>query len=108
MLGVGFLESVYKTALAHEFVKAGIAYRQELPMPVTYDGIIMDVGFRCDFLVENCVIVECKARVELSNADKAQTLNYLKASKAPVGLLLNFHSMILKTGIKRLINKDTF
>lgn len=107
-LGPGFLESVYQAALGYELNQAGISFEQEKALPVTYESIELGVGFRCDFLVEESVIIECKAHSELSKVDHAQTLNYLKASKAPVGLLINFNVPVLKSGIKRFINKETF
>jgi 8-oxo-dGTP diphosphatase len=107
-LGAGFLESVYRAALAYEFVQAGLSFEQEKGLPVSYADIRLKVGFRCDFLVEGSVIVECKAVSEMTNVDHAQALNYLKASKSPVGLLINFNVSVLKSGIKRLINKETF
>lgn len=107
-LGAGFLESVYKAALAFEFVQAGLSFEQEKALPVSYAEINLKVGFRCDFLVEGLVIVECKAVSEVTKVDHAQTLNYLKASKSPVGLLINFNVTVLKSGIKRFIDKETF
>ena len=104
ILGPGFLESVYQAALAHELNKAGIAFEKEKDLPVIYDGVKLDVGFRCDFLVENCVIVECKAVKEICPIDKAQLLNYLKIRKLKIGLLINFNVLILKDGINRMIN----
>ena len=104
ILGPGFLESVYQAALAHELKKAGIAFEKEKDLPVIYDGIKLDIGFRCDFLVENSVIVECKAVKEIIPIDKAQLLNYLKIKKLKIGLLINFNVMILKDGINRMIN----
>jgi len=107
-LGPGFLESVYKAALAYEFRKAEIFFELEKPMPVPYEEIVLEVGFRCDFLVERKVIVECKAVRELTKIDQAQSLNYLKISRMPLALLINFNVLILKLGIRRLINKETF
>ncbi len=107
-LGPGFLESVYRAALAFEFAHEGILFEQEKALPVRYESVVLKVGFRCDFLVEGNVIVECKAQSEITKVDHAQTLNYLKASKTPVGLLINFNVPVLKSGIKRFINKETF
>jgi len=104
ILGPGFLESVYQTALAHEFNKADISFEKEKELPVIYDGVKLDIGFRCDFLVKKKVIVECKAVKEISSIDKAQLLNYLKICNLKIGLLLNFNVLVLKDGITRLIN----
>ena len=103
-LGPGFLESVYQAALAHELRLAGIPFEREKSLPVPYDGIILEVGFRCDFLVDKRVIVECKAVRETTEIDDAQILNYLKVTKLQVGLLINFNVKVLKNGIKRLVN----
>jgi len=104
ILGPGFLESVYQAALAHELNKAGISFEKEKVLPVIYDGIKLDIGFRCDFLVENSVIVECKAVKDVTPIDKARLLNYLKICKLKIGLLINFNVLILKDGISRMIN----
>jgi GxxExxY protein len=103
-LGPGFLESVYQSALAYEFKKAGIPFEKEKVLPVPYEEIILDVGFRCDFLVDSKVIVECKAVQELTQVDQAKLLNYLKITQLQVGLLINFNVLLLKDGIKRLVN----
>ena len=104
-LGPGFLESVYQAALAYEFGKAGISFEKEKILPVHYEEIVLEVGFRCDFLVENMVIVECKSVNEIVPIDHAQLLNYLKITKLQVGLLINFNVLTLKEGIKRIVNK---
>jgi GxxExxY protein len=102
-LGPGLLESVYQAALAHELTKAGIQFEKEKDLPVEYDSIRMDVGFRCDFFIDDRVIVECKSVNTLTVLDQAQILNYLKLTKTKVGLLINFNVVLLKNGIKRLI-----
>ncbi len=103
-LGPGFLESVYQAALAYELEQAGIPFEKEKSLPVRYGDVILDVGFRCDFLIDKRVIVECKAVRELTPIDSAQLLNYLKISKLHVGLLINFNEMLLKNGIRRIVN----
>lgn len=103
-LGPGFLESVYQAALAYEFQKAGIPFEKEKALPVPYEDIVLDVGFRCDFLVDNRVIVECKSVQELNPIDDAKLLNYLKITKLQVGLLINFNVLLLKRGIRRIVN----
>ena len=103
-LGPGFLESVYQAALAYEFSKAGIHFEKEKDMPVEYENIKLEVGFRCDFIIENKLIVECKAVKELTKIDEAQLINYLKISGLNVGLLINFNVILLKNGIKRMVN----
>ena len=103
-LGAGFLESVYQAALAYEFTQTGISFVKEKDLPVKYENVYLDIGFRCDFLVEDKVIVECKAVKELTSIDQAQLLNYLKISNLHVGLLINFNVLVLKDGIKRMVN----
>ncbi len=103
-LGPGFLESVYQAALAHELNKAGIRFEKEKELPVQYENVKLDLGFRCDFLVDDRIIVECKAVKELTELDLAQLLNYLKINDLRVGLLINFNVMLLKDGIRRVVN----
>jgi GxxExxY protein len=104
-LGSGFLESAYQAAMAYEVKKAGLRFEPEKVLPVPYKDIILKVGFRCDFLVEGCVILECKAVIELSPIELAQVLNYLKITKLQVGLLVNFNVLKLTDGIRRVANK---
>lgn len=103
-LGPGFLESVYQAALAYELEKAGIPFEKEKGLPVAYEDILLEVGFRCDFLIDNKIIVECKALKELTPVDHAQLLNYLKITDLQVGLLINFNVKTLTNGIKRIVN----
>jgi len=103
-LGPGFLESVYQAALALELSKGGIKFEKEKGLSVRYEDIFLDVGFRCDFLVDSRAIVECKAVSSLTEIDEAQLLNYLKAANLQVGLLINFNVKVLKNGIKRMVN----
>ena len=103
-LGPGFLESAYQAALAYELQKAGIQFEKEKELPVYYEDIMLDVGFRCDFIIDGRLIIECKAVKELTEIDKAQLLNYLKLTNLRVGLLINFNVLILKNDIKRLVN----
>jgi len=103
-LGLGFLETVYQAALAYEFSIARIQFEKEKDMPVQYENIKLDVGFRCDFVIENIVILECKAIKEITKINEAQLLNYLKISNLNVGLLINFNVLMLKNGIKRMVN----
>jgi GxxExxY protein len=103
-LGPGFLESVYQAALAHEFNKSDIKFEKEKGLPVEYDGIKLDVGFRCDFLVEGNIIIECKSVKDISDVDKAQTINYLKITKLKLGFLFNFNAKLLKDGMHRFVN----
>ena len=103
-LGPGLLESAYEACLQFELVKRGLAVRRQVEMPILYEGIRLEVGYRIDLLVENCVVVECKAVRELTPIDTAQIISYLKLSDCPIGLLINFHSKLLKDGIHRFAN----
>jgi GxxExxY protein len=103
-LGPGFLESVYQAALAYELEKANIPFEKEKTLPVPYEDILLEVGFRCDFLIDKRIIVECKSVKEVTPLDHAQLLNYLKISDLQLGLLINFNVRTLTKGIKRIVN----
>ena len=103
-IGPGVLESVYKTCLAHELKQAGMTVSSEVPLPVVYNGLRLDSGFRIDLLVEGLVIVELKCVEALLPIHKAQLLTYLRPSNKPIGLLLNFNVIHLRDGIKRILN----
>jgi GxxExxY protein len=103
-IGPGVLESVYKTCLAHELKQIGVTVLTEVALPVMYDGLRLDSGFRVDLLVEDLVIVELKCVDTLLPIHKAQLLTYLRLSNKPIGLLLNFNVVHMRDGIKRIIN----
>ena len=88
----------------HELAKRGLKVNYEVPLPVVYDTVRLDVGYGLDLVVEDTVIVEIKAVERLAPIHQAQLLSYLKISGKPIGLLINFHSLHLKDGIKRLVN----
>jgi GxxExxY protein len=104
-LGPGLLESVYQAALAYELQKACIPFEKEKELPVHYENILLDIGFRCDFLIDKSVIVECKAIREITEIDQAQVINYLKIADIRIGLVINFNVVLLKDGLKRFVNK---
>ena len=103
-LGPGLLESTYEVCLAHELKKAGLKVQSQVALPVVYDGIKLDAGYRIDLLVEDAIIVELKAIDSLLPTHEAQLLSYLKLDGKPLGLLLNFHVSVLKNGLKRIRN----
>jgi GxxExxY protein len=103
-LGAGMLESTYEICLIHELRKRGLDVKSQLPLPVVYDGIKLDAGYRIDLLVQNEVIVELKAVERFLPVHEAQILSYLKLSDKKVGLLINFNVTHLKNGIKRIVN----
>ena len=105
-LGPGLLESVYQAALEYELKKLNIPFEREKCISVPYEDIFLDVGFRCDFLVDKRVIIECKAVKQLVPIDEAKTINYMKLAKAPAALLINFNNVLLKNGLRRFVNKD--
>ncbi|MGH9524709.1 MAG: GxxExxY protein, partial [Terriglobales bacterium] len=103
-LGPGLLESVYERCLAHELRKLGLRVASQLPLAVMYDGEVIDGCFRIDLLVEDTVIVEIKAVEGMQPLFTAQLMSYLKLSNKPVGLLINFNTVHLRNGIKRIVN----
>ena len=105
ILGPGLLESAYLTCLAHELRKRGLRVEVQVPVPISYDGLRIGVGYRVDLVVEGTVMVELKAAKTLHLLHEAQLLSYLKLSDRRLGLLINFHVTRLKDGIKRIVNK---
>ncbi|HKT51120.1 MAG TPA: GxxExxY protein [Candidatus Angelobacter sp.] len=103
-IGPGVLESVYQTCLHHELRKAGLRVETQVSLPVQYDGLQLEFGYRIDLLVEDLVIVELKCVEALLPIHKAQLLTYLKLANKPLGLLLNFNVVHLREGIKRVLN----
>ncbi|MCL5406857.1 MAG: GxxExxY protein [Deltaproteobacteria bacterium] len=101
-LGPGLLESAYEACLAFELAKRGLRVEQQKPLPVHYQGVDLDCGYRIDLLVEKRVIVELKAVERLEPIHNAQLLSYLKLSGLRLGLLINFNVLVLKNGIKRI------
>ncbi len=103
-LGPGLLESVYEEVLHYELTKRGLFSQRQVPLPVIYEEIKMDVGFRIDLLVEKTVIVELKSVETITPFFKKKLLNHLRLTKLQVGLLINFNEELLKNGITRLFN----
>lgn len=104
-LGPGLLENAYQACLAYELRTRELHVRTQLPLPVVYGGVRIDLGYRIDLLVEDTVVVELKAVTRLHPVHEAQLLSYLKLSDRRVGLLINFHSLHLRDGIRRLVNR---
>jgi GxxExxY protein len=103
VLGPGLLEGAYEVCLAHELRKRGLRVETQFPLPVSYDGVRVDLGYRLD-LLENEVVVELKAIETVLPVHKAQLLSYLRIGGKRLGLLINFHVDRLKDGITRLVN----
>ena len=101
-LGPGLSESVYVLCLAPELRKRGLRVEAEVPVPLMYDGVRIEAGFRIDLLVEDCIIVEVKAAVEDHPVFKAQLLSYMKLTGKRLGFLVNFYKKLIKDGIQRI------
>ena len=102
-LGPGLLESAYEECLCFELEQAGIGYSRQEPLAVIYKGIRLDCGYRLDVLIQKELIVEIKSVEQLLPIHHAQLLTYLRLSRCKTGLLLNFNSVVLKDGIRRLV-----
>ena len=103
-LGPGLLESAYQACLFYELCKAGLKVQREKPIPVVYDNVKLDCGYRADLIIENTIIVELKAIETLHDIHLAQMLTYLKLAHKRYGLLINFNVQQLRYGIKRVVN----
>ena len=102
-LGPGLLESAYRECLTREFILRGIPFERERPIPVVYKDVHLEAGYRLDFLVAGCVVVEIKAIEALAPVHDAQLLTYLRLGGWRLGLLINFNVAVLKSGIRRRI-----
>jgi GxxExxY protein len=105
ILGPGLLESVYEQALCHELHLRAINFTRQQSVPIPYKGIRLGTDLRLDLLVEDKVIVDLKAKEELSKIDKPKLLTYLRLSEKRLGLIINFHVELLRDGIYRVVNK---
>ena len=105
VLGPGLLESVYEEALVYELRKKNVMFERQVGIPVSYETITLELGFRADLVVENKVIIELKSVDTLKPIHKKQLLTYLKISDKKLGLLINFNAEMLKDGIVRIVNK---
>ena len=103
-LGPGLLESVYEAVLAYELAKRGVAVRRQVPIPIRYEELCFEEGFRADLLVDECVVVELKSVEALAPVHGKQVLTQLRLSGHRLGLLINFGEVHLKDGIKRIAN----
>lgn len=103
-LGPGLLESAYRESLFYEINKAGLYVEKEKPMPLIYEEVKLDIGYRIDLMVEHKLVLELKSVEGLNDVHLAQILTYLKLSGCKLGLLINFNVAILKNGIRRVVN----
>jgi GxxExxY protein len=103
-LGPGLLESAYEACLAYDLNKMGLRVERQKAVPLIYEAVRLDCGFRADLVVESRVVVEIKCKEALHPVDQAQLLSHLRLLNIPVGLLINFHVVLLKDGIRRVVN----
>ena len=103
-LGPGLLESAYEECLFYELVKANVFVEKQKGLPLVYEEVKLDIGYRTDLVIENKLIVEIKAVEALNDIHLAQILTYLKLSNCKLGLLINFNVVLFKDGVKRVIN----
>jgi len=103
-LGPGLLESAYKECLFYELLKNGLVVVKEKALPLVYEEVKLECGYRIDLFVENSIVVEVKSVEALHDIHLAQTLTYLKLAERRVGLLMNFNVLRIKDGIKRVVN----
>lgn len=104
-LGPGLLESAYKECLYYKIKEAGLFVEKEKPMPLIFEEVNLDCGYRIDILIENKVVIELKSVDCLNDVHLAQTLTYMKLGNYKLGLLINFNVALLKDGIKRVVNR---
>jgi len=103
-LGPGLLESVYEEVLCYELTESGIYYIRQTNIPIYYNELILETGFRADIIVENKVIIEIKSVECIAAVHKKQLLTYLKLTGIKLGLLINFNDVLIKDGITRIVN----
>lgn len=103
-LGPGLLESAYEECLFYELSKTGLPVERQKPLPLIYETIKMEIGYRVDLMIENKLVIEVKAVEALNDIHKAQVITYLKLSGCKLGLLVNFNITLIKDGIKRIVN----
>ena len=104
VLGPGLLESAYKECLFYKIGKSGLYVEKEKPMPLIFEDVKLECGYRIDLLAEKKLVIEIKSVEALNDVHLAQTLTYMKLGNYKLGLLLNFNVVKLKQGIKRIVN----
>jgi GxxExxY protein len=103
-VGPGMLESAYEACIEYELTKRALAVKKQVPLSLRYEEILLDVGYRVDLLVEDAIVIELKSVRELLPIHKAQLLSYLRAGDYRLGFLLNFNTIHMRDGIKRVVN----
>lgn len=103
-LGPGLLENAYEACLSRELELRGVEHQRQLPLPMEYKGIRVEIGYRADMIVEEKLLIELKAVDALLPVHSAQVITYLRLKKFPLGLLINFNEVLIKNGIHRILN----
>jgi GxxExxY protein len=103
-LGPGLLESVYEEILTYELLKQGLKIKRQQPIPVIYETVKLDLGFRADLIVEDKVVIEIKSIETIAPVHGKQVLTYLRLTNLKLGILVNFNEALIKDGIKRIVN----
>jgi GxxExxY protein len=103
-LGPGLLESAYEACLSHELKLRGVKHQLQLPVPLNYKGIRVEIGYRADVIVEDKLLIELKSVDQLLPVHTAQVITYLRLKHFPLGLLINFNEVLIKNGIHRILN----
>jgi len=104
-LGPGMLESAYEACIEYELNQRSLGVKKQIPMPVRYDNLAIDIGYRLDLVVENAVVIELKSVKRLLPIHTAQLLSYLRVGNYRLGFLLNFNTVHMRDGIKRVVNR---
>ncbi|NQT14502.1 MAG: GxxExxY protein [Planctomycetes bacterium] len=102
-VGPGLLESAYEECLCRELSLRGLSFQRQVPLPVTYKGVKLDCGYKLDLVVEDKVVLELKSVKAIEPIHEAQLLTYLRLSGKQVGLVMNFNTVLMKDGIKRMV-----
>ena len=103
-LGPGLLESAYEECLFYELMKTGLDIQKQKVLPLVYEDVNLDIGYRIDIIIENKLILEIKSVEALNDIHFAQLLTYLKLTNCKLGMLINFNVLLIKNGIKRVVN----
>jgi GxxExxY protein len=103
-LGPGLLESAYEECLFYELMKTGLDIQKQKGLPLVYEDVKLDIGYRIDIIIENKLILEIKSVEALNDIHFAQLLTYLKLTNCKLGILINFNVLLIKNGIKRVVN----
>ncbi|WP_426274882.1 GxxExxY protein [Chryseobacterium sp. S-02] len=104
-IGIGLYENVYEQCLIHELKNSGLNVESQKDISVNYESLIIEKAFRVDLLIENKVIIEIKAVPDINDYHFFQLLNYLRITNMKLGMILNFHSLLFKDGVRRIVNK---